>query len=277
MILRVWVFSALPTKGRDAFIRSIQDLQVTDVALMINSENDRAFEISKAKSRRIEEVCWDLEEIAVSSHLVTWLRPTEAYMTRAAAALRPLCLSTGARSLLFDVEGPWVRNVAGESAARSVLARFWRFQDWPCYLGASGITGLDPQVRPVAELCDYVLPQAYSVAKKSSLYRPGTTQRLAHKSWRDLGKQITMGLAGWKLNRYGGISETASMQRSITATEDLRDPTVFEVAYWSLHWLLGSKIRRSFVRQAAMKARAGLSQRDTLPAAAREGEGFLAA
>ena len=72
--------------------------------------------------------------------------------------------------------------------------------------------------------------------------RPGVTQRLAHENWRVLGKPLVMGLAAWKLNLHGGLTQAGSMQTAITAVEDLRDPAVQEVAYWSC---AGSSSRRS--------------------------------
>ena len=86
-----------------------------------------------------------------------------------------------------------------------------------------------------------------------------------------------MGLAAWKLNLHGGLTQAGSMQTAITAVEDLRDPVVEEVAYWSYRWLLQSATRRDFVRQASLKARAGLSQRAALPAGVRELEEIRAA
>jgi len=278
MISHVWVFSGLPTSSqRSAFIRQIEELRVTDVALMINPLTSASFTLSVDRVRQIEEVCWDLEEIAVYSHLVSWLRPSRAYLETAATRLRPLCLSTGVRSLMFDVEEPWTRHVAGEAAARSILSRYWRFQDWPCPLGATVITPRLREVRPVAELCDYVLPQAYSTSGTSTTKRPGVTQRLAHENWSVLGKPLVMGLAAWKLNLHGGLTQAGSMQTAITAVEDLRDPAVQEVAYWSYRWLLQSATRRDFVRQASLKARAGLSQRAALPAGPGELEETRAA
>lgn len=276
MITRLWVFSGMPVSSqRSTFVSQIQELQVTDVALMINQNTERTFQLPADRARRIEDVCWDLEEIGVDSHLVTWLRPTEPYMTEAARLLRPLCESTGVRSLQFDVEEPWTRNVRGEAGARSALTRWWRFTDWPCCLGTTGITSRPASVKPVAELCDYALPQAYSVARDNPIYRPGVTQRRAWEIWSDLAKPIVMGLAAWNLNRHGGLSQTEAMQKAIVASEDL--PDVVEVAYWSLRWILQSTIRRDFIRKASLKARFGISQRSLLPGGTRELETAWAA
>jgi len=126
----------------------------------------------------------------------------------------------------------------------------------------------------VAERCDYVLPQAYSVNRSGKVYRPGVTQTEAYKRWRDFWvtywdirvwrKPIVMGLAAWNLNRPGGMSRTRAMQVAIETTEDLSDPSISEVAYWSLQWAIRSKERAAFIRQAGAKARQGVSQRAKL-------------
>jgi hypothetical protein len=268
MIGRVWVFAmGIPgtSKRQASFLERIAGLGVTDVALMLNQNNETSFGLPVARARATEAVARGLRGLGVATHLVTWLRPDERYVAAAAAQLRPLCVSTGARSLMFDVEEPWTRAPGNSEAnARAFLSRHWPFGGWPCLLGATGIAIIPPSVRPVAELYDYVLPQAYSAHFKVPAHDPGVTQPLAHRQWKGLRKPIVMGLAGWNdLNRPGGISETEAMQRALVATEDLRDPAVGEVAYWVLEGLRGP--REDFVKGATRKARAGLSQRTGTP------------
>ncbi len=261
MIGRVWVFAmGIPTTPErlTAFVRRIGDLQVTDVALMLNQYTERTFGITTAPARQVEETARRLGSLGVAAHLVTWLRPDERFVADAAHRLRPLCAAAGARSLMFDVEEPWTTGNS-EARARAFLARHWPFTGWPCALGATGITYIPPSVRPVAERCDYVLPQAYSAHFQGAVYHPGATQPLAHRLWKGLGKPIVMGLAGWnEILRPGGISETEALQRAIVATEGLRDPAITDVAYWVLEGLAGE--RAAFVRQAAAKARRGVPQ-----------------
>ncbi|GIK43716.1 MAG: hypothetical protein BroJett011_75490 [Chloroflexota bacterium] len=63
------------------------------------------------------------------------------------------------------------------------------------------------------------------------------------------------------------------MQKAITATEDLRDPMVGEVAYWSIESLKSSE-KVDFVRQAAIKARRGISQKMSLSGGSFEYKDF---
>jgi hypothetical protein len=272
MIKRIWMFTTPPTAtGLDLMLRRAEYLRLTDMAVFVNGLDEREFVIPAARERRLSAVVMGLHRLGVSPHLVSWLRPTERYMRAAADKLRPLCMTLGANSLMFDAEEPWTRHPSlhgrGETAAEAFLARHWSFDYWPCELGVSGITYIPSAVRPLARRCQYVLPQAYSVAHVNASYRPGVTQRLAHERWQEFGKPIVMGLAAWKLNRHGGLSQTGSMQRAITAAEDLG---VDEVAYWSLRWVVESAERTEFVRQAATKARAGRAQRDAAAAPERE-------
>jgi hypothetical protein len=273
MINRIWAYAIVNTAtDQAAFWRSVTGLGLTDVALFVNGLDEERFVISPARERVLADAIMGLHRNGVSPHLVSWLRPTERYMNDAALRLRALCMTWGVRSLQFDAEEPWTRHPTlrgkGATAARAFLDRHWAFDYWPCPLGVTGITFVPDAVMPLAERCHYVLPQAYSIASASTVYRPGQTQRIAHERWSRFGKPIVMGLAAWKLNRSGGLTQTASMQRAIVAAESLTVPVVNEVAYWSLRWILQSKERSAFVAGACAKARAGMPQSAPAPAPA---------
>ena len=269
VIARVWAFvMGVPTKAASQakFVKKVGGLQLTDVALMINSLSDTEFAVSPARKTAIGEIAAALRATNVDTHLVTWLRPTERYLSEAAAQLRGLCVDSRARSLMFDVEEPWTRNPAihgkhAEAKAQAIVDRLWGFTSWPCPLGASGITYIPAAVKPVAARCDYLVPQAYSVDNPNNVYRPGVTQAEAHNRWSVLGKPMVMGLAAYKLNHHGGLSDAGAMQKALTATEDLR---VNEVAYWSLEWIRVPGAKADFIRQASTKARKGISQKASL-------------
>jgi hypothetical protein len=269
VIARVWAFvMGIPTKAssRTSFVKKVSNLQLTDIALMINSVSAQDFAITPAKQTAILATAEALRAAGVDTHLVTWLRPTERYMSDAATVLRDLCVSSNARSLMFDVEEPWTRASAvsgsnAESKAKAIVDRYWQFTSWPCPLGASGITYIPASVKPVAARCDYVVPQAYSINNSNNVYRPGVTQKEAHKRWSGLGKPIVMGLAAYKLNHYGGLSDAGAMQKAITTTQELGDN---EVAYCSLEWISVPGAKADFIRQASTKARKGISQKSSL-------------
>ena len=119
MIRRVWLFATVPRDSERAlWLQRVEWLQVTDMAIFVNSLGDRQFTLSKSKAQRRIEIAQQLAEIDVDTHLVSWLRPTSSYMLRAAELMRSLCERSGARSLLFDVEEPWTQHT---SITRGVL------------------------------------------------------------------------------------------------------------------------------------------------------------
>jgi hypothetical protein len=279
MIERIWIFATAPSKAdRDLFIKRIEWLQLTDVALFVNGYQHCKFKFSTDYEQRIQDTAYRLSNIGVDIHLVTWIRPIKSYLVDCAMSLRPLCQEVNARSLLFDVEEPWTKNVCGQGChcgsvtsaqAAALVENNWPFFNWPCQLGVSGITYIPDAVKPVVNRCHYTLPQAYSVSGKTSIvYRPGVTQIEAHKRWRDFRypwmpysrKSMVLGLAAWKLNRPNGMSQTQAMQKAIATAESLTDPQVTEVAYWSLSWLLQSKERAEFIRNAGQKVKQGIPQ-----------------
>ncbi len=281
-IQRVWLYcEGIPNLAR------IRDLQVTDVALMLNGaprSQNQAFGIN-FPAERILAMARQLQEIGVSTHLVTWLLHTERFMTEAARRLRPLCEQFPFRSLQFDLEGTWHAGLT-PAAARSVVDRYWGFSSWPCTLGVTDFPYAPLKlIEPVIERCQYVLPQAYSHYEKDkttgqitipNVLYPGVTQATSHRIWKafsqKMGKQMVMGLGAFQLSRPHNETVFQAMQKSIVTTEELADPSVSEVAYWSLLNLKYSKETYDFIKQASMKARQGLSQKDVLPGGARESE-----
>ena len=270
MIHRIWAYAVVaPGSDRAAMLRQVADLGLTDLVVFVNGLDEAQFALPAAREAALAEAVAGLHRLGVAPHLVSWLRPTERYLTEAAARLHGLCTGWGVRSLQFDAEEPWTRHPllrrGGERAAREFLDRHWTFDNWPCKLGVTGIAFLPPAVAPLAERCHYVLPQAYSVARAHPVYRPGATQRLAHQRWQRFGLAVVMGLAAWNLDRPGGIAQSEAMQRAIGATEALDGPVVKEVAYWSLRWIVASRERADFVRQACAKARRGVPQASASP------------
>ncbi|NJM97346.1 MAG: hypothetical protein HC800_09355 [Phormidesmis sp. RL_2_1] len=290
MIKRIWLFAPLPsTSGTALWLQRMEWLQVTDVAVFVNGNTQTRFSVSNSKQKKLLSIAAQLHDIQITPHFVSWLRPSRQYMTDCARVMRPLCRDANVRSLLFDVEEPWTKTAKTEANAQLAVDNYWQFTDWPCDLGVTGIVSLPQSLKPVIAKCEYVIPQAYSTRKNSNTVyigndgiertyiRPDRLPKVAHTNWRDFWqtfwgvpywrKPMVMGLAAWNLNRPGNISETQAMQRAIETTESISaSPTIDEVAYWSFAWIIQSKTRAAFVRQAAMKARKGIPQAESVPA-----------
>jgi hypothetical protein len=162
MIERIWVFALAPSnQDRGLFLQRIEWLHLTDVVFFVNGCEECRFNLPASREVRITQTASRLAELGVDTHLITWVRPVRTYMTDCANRLRPLCQTIGARSLVFDAEGPWTRNrqcdtgprcegQRGAAWARTILREHWPFTDWPCDLGVSGITYIPDAVRALA-------------------------------------------------------------------------------------------------------------------------------
>ncbi len=286
MINRIWAFvEAAPSDAdRSLFLKRVEWLNLTDVALFVIGLADCRFAVPASRIKRITDTARSLQQIGVATHLVTWIRPVKEYVAESARVLRPLCEATGARSLLFDAEEAWSTNAlcgkSGVLPAATIVEQHWPFTNWPCELGASGIVYFPEAVRPLVNRCHYTLPQAYSIASKGNtvyvgkdgierkLYRPGLLQQEAHRRWKDFRlpwlpyprKPMVMGLAAWQLNRPGGSSKATAIRQALAATEALTDVPVTEVAYWSFRWILKDKEIAEAIREAGRRAKLGIAQ-----------------
>jgi hypothetical protein len=267
MIRRVWVFVNPPeTLSGGAFLESIWNLNVTDVAFMMNVSGDAAIPpLGPRRVAAVERFGLDLHNMNVTPHLVTWLWPEPGNMRRVAADLGPLCASfqrAVGGSLLFDLEGGWRREVGRMArrwrvpvldAAERVMAA-WEFHRWGLRLGVTSITAIGetrpdgsmPASRavlaPVIARCHYVLPQAYWP----------NTQRRAHALWKTFQRPIVMGLSA----NPGIVGTPQQMRRIIAQVESLSAPTIEAVSYWQWKpFLTHAPARFSVVQQLAARAR----------------------
>lgn len=77
------------------------------------------------------------------------------------------------------------------------------------------------------------MPQAYST-RSSGAREPGGMQARLHRGFAELDKPIVMALAAWKMRRGDNMSIGETIEYTLDAVQDLRDPAVAEVAYWSI-------------------------------------------
>ncbi len=102
--------------------------------------------------------------------------PHAAYIDQAAELLVPICEDVGASSLQWDAEEPWMlahKPMDYREAAERIADRF---SNLSCPMGANAIGFVSiAKFGPLADICDYVVPQAYSTT--SSGVTPGDGQR----------------------------------------------------------------------------------------------------
>ncbi len=239
-IERVWIFNdfSLPSPSRQAsWVKEIVELQVTDVVFGLNTETDAKFYRTLGLDR-IESCTEDLDDLGVSVHFMSWLRPDERFQVEAQDELLFLCHRVQPASILFDVEHFWIKPFAREPKAVETFTSL--FQKWPCPLGVTSYAALPSAVAPLLPLVDYGLPQAYSVWTEKAWtqqpnVQPGPMQELAARTWAS-AKRLIMGLANYSQARPG-MTQREAMLRALEAT---KKAGVKEVAYWSKKNIAGS-------------------------------------
>ncbi len=148
----------------------------------------------------------------IEVHLMSWIMPHQRYIDGAARRLVPLCERVGARSLQWDAEGPWMKAEGRMTYPRAARHIRDSFTGLACPMGATAI-GYTPvtKFRPLAEICEYIVPQAY-VTSRNSL-RPETAPGQFHRRYTErFGPiPIVMGLAAYRQTGIPGYTpETAS-------------------------------------------------------------------
>lgn len=266
-----WSFRGyLSGKGLKKGIKAVQALGHTDVYLTVNDNTGRYkrrggkrvwvqrkdFHLFE-KAATIKAAIRAYREAGITPHIMSWVMPQLRYIAEM-GQLVDLCNDGGAESLMLDVEEPWVhaRGIDHKSAARDV-AHALKGLDLPGGLGVTGIVYHSRKaVGPLAELADYVVPQAYSTNRygpdKDQINRPdlypGPMQELAVKRWARYGKRIVMGLAAYDQAGAGGMGTKAAMKAALDTTLELKIDTV---AYWWLLSIARDRATAAFFRQLA--------------------------
>lgn len=185
------------------------------------------------RQSKIVELCQAARDSGLEVHLMSWIMPHADFIEQAAQQLIPLCEQTGASSLQWDAEEPWTKAVDAlpyeEAADRIARA----FIELPCPMGVNGI-GFTPanRFRPLAEICDYLLPQCY--ATSGSRARPQTVVSLCVDRWRERfgqGKRFVIGLAAYRQEGIEGLTVPEAMNSSL---DNVRAYGLDAVVYWSL-------------------------------------------
>jgi len=163
--------------------------------------------------------------------------PHANYIDQAADMLVPLCDDVGAASLQWDAEEPWMlaqRPMKHRDAAERIAERFAALS---CPMGANAIGYASVEkFGPLAEICDYVVPQAYSTT--SSGVVPGDGQRRIYERYeKAFARDIVMGLAAFRQTDIPGHSVRSAMTACVEAADDLGCDAV---VYWSLRQIRAS-------------------------------------
>lgn len=223
----------------------IQEMGFTDVVLGIGDDVDGRFRC-KFSTSRIVNAAEAVRALGVRVHLMSWVRRERTFITDMAASLVPLCRSAGASTLMLDAEGHWHQSQGISATAAAALVKS-ALGDLGCPVGVTGLSNLHQTVRPLLDVCDYGLGQAYSIWKPgagdhwshSDATRPGWQQAVSWASWSAADKPLIMGLSNyWAARPARNGQPKMSAEDSMKAALDSAIKVgAREAAYWSLKWL----------------------------------------
>lgn len=179
--------------------------------------------------------------------LCLWGMPHRKYLEKAAREIISLARDANAVTVEWDAEEPWTQatNGMGYRDASALIGDL--FAERTFRMGANAI-GFTPQDKfaPLAEVCDYVVPQAYSTS--TSKQSPADAAKKFHKRFLQFGEVTRIGLAAYRQDGIAGYTPTSAME---TAIRCAASTGVAELCYWGLDALrMGDKEVAAVVARA---------------------------
>ena len=237
--------SSLADPQRDVDFALANNINRLDIVVNDHAKSRAAQPFTVRSGSSIKKLCTAAQTAGIETHLMSWIMPHAAYIDQAAELLIPICEDVGASSLQWDAEEPWMlaeKSMKYEDASKRIADKFSRLA---CPMGANaiGFTSI-AKMGPLAKICDYVVPQAYSTA--SSGVTPGDGQRRIFERYeKAFNRNIVMGLAAFRQSGIPGHTIESAMTACVNAANDLECDTVL---YWSLRQIRSSKEVRNVVR-----------------------------
>ncbi len=245
-----WPTPTMQYNGRriESGVSEIEDLGLTDAVLHVNSHSNAKeagrFRFVQGNNRDrtirgLTDATDAIRNVGADAHLMVFPSPTLAYTQQMVDGVLEVLDAAQPRSVLLDAEDNWRRR--GVSSQRSQSVDEIRRRLLPelhernIALGFTDFM-LNDAGRMLAEICDYVLPQAYSTTA-SGRREPGEMQERLHRTYASLDKPIVPALAAWKLRRRRGRPQESvydTMRYTLESVMQLSNPSCREVAYWSL-------------------------------------------
>ena len=280
-IARVWSWPTVSMpynrQRRAVQIESIQMLGITDIVQTINSIADARrrtnFNFSLNHSSQcvqtaLQSVLQDLrttqsgQPYSSSFHLMVYPSPVPSFMSQMIREIIALVRLLRPRSVLLDAEDNWRESArrrngypTGDYSQSLDMVRrhlIPGLHEYRCPLGFADFLTNDPTAIDLAELCDYIMPLAYSTNRRFS------SNRVPSGAWeiqvingfgrktRLRGKPIVPALAAWDLLRPANnpsANAYDSMKYVLEQVEQISNPVIREVAWWSLPKIYGSNGR----------------------------------
>ena len=162
--------------------------------------------------------------------LCAWAMPHRKYLEKAARELISLATDAGARTVEWDAEEPWTQATGhmGHPEAAALIGDLFAGRAFELGANAIGYTPA-PKFGPLAAVCDYVVPQAYST--NTSGQHPSEAAHVFHERFAQFGYVSRIGLAAYRQDGIDGYTPTTAME---TAIRCARATGVHDVCYWGL-------------------------------------------
>jgi hypothetical protein len=248
--MRLWVFADFkPLNDND--LKLLESLNVTDVVLGLADSKPSQFK-PKFTDEKLRSNVKELRNLNIDPHFMIWIKRHQKFINESCKYLLGIEDEFKPRSILLDAESHWHEgSIASNTASKLIEDNLTPIM---CKLGVTGLAVLKPSVKSLLRICDYGLPQAYSIWKPndsdhwshSKTTEPGRLQRTALSTWGVEDKPIVMGLACYWTARPN-LGQIESMRIALDTTITLGNN---EVAYWSLKHLHNSghaKQRAEFI------------------------------
>lgn len=273
-VKRLWFFAGwnyLTTSRRDLLL----DFQVTDVVLGMNT-NVRSFKFYN-EAKIVDDCKW-LKMNDIRIHLMPWVNRTNSFLDSMNTLISDFILKLKAiykieiSSILLDVEKHWIKNtykskdyLKEEDALTNYIQPLLDFLKYhEIKLGTTSLLKLPRNVKKLASMSDYTIPQAYSVYfpkgsshwSHNSVFIPGKSQEIALEEWGPYSKKIVMGLACYYEARpkHAGNDKKFTQIKSLTTSlMQTLNLGIDEVAYWDIKQCVGQgdskRVRREFLKK----------------------------
>src|SRR3990172_4935902 len=185
--MRLWIFAdfALPKEGH---LKLYRDLGFTDVVLGVTT-NKSCFQLNFTQAAWIN-ACDLVRKYEMKPHVMSWCLPSEEYMKDLFKEFYIWKPRGGVSSILLDAEGTYHQGQLVDRAAAVEVVRHEAAKK-SIDIGVTGLDNLHKTVAPLADVCDYSFPQAYS------FWKPDDDGHWSHSEHTFPGRQQERAFASW--------------------------------------------------------------------------------
>ncbi len=214
------------------------DIGLTDVSLCVHGKDEGQPFTPLVSPEKIGLICRAYADVGIQPHAMFWPQPRTSHATALLAYLHRVhhCAGGTLGSGELDAEEQYtespVRLWHGKRISKMIRA------GWPVGLPlvVNGITAALPKIKPLTDIADIVIPQAYTSTRKGQTSEPGARQGVVLDAWAAAAPHADMvcGLAAYSQEGAGGLSAADALSAAFFAAAK----RVTKFRYWSLSELI---------------------------------------